>query len=127
MSIGRPWPARPALVAVHGQAETTAFIKMLARMDDDYKLVFDTGNLLPVSVAETERGVRQRRIGMRTSSRASPRSTSGRPKSSARAPPRPRIARDPLSGFFALRALPLDRPRSSTSTSSTATRCGAWR
>ena len=47
---------------MHGQAETTAFVKLLARMDDDYTLVVDTGNLLPVSVAETERGMRERRI-----------------------------------------------------------------
>src|SRR3954451_22971955 len=60
MSIGRPVARRGRrLIAVHGQAETTAFVKLLARMDDDYKLVFDAGNLLPVTVAETERGVRE--------------------------------------------------------------------
>ncbi|MGZ3408006.1 MAG: hypothetical protein ACXVAN_16255, partial [Polyangia bacterium] len=63
MSIGRAVSQRGRrVVAVHGQAETTAFVKLLARMDDDYKLVVDTGNLLPVSVAETESGMRERRI-----------------------------------------------------------------
>ena len=62
MSIGRPVARRGRhVIAVHGEAETTAFVKLLAHMKDDYKLVIDTGNLLPVSVAETERGMRERR------------------------------------------------------------------
>ena len=109
MSIGNPVSKRGRhLIAVHGQAETTAFVKMLARMDDDYKLVFDAGNLLPVSVAETERGVRERRINV---SHVDPRIADvdfwSPEKQHKGRHMLPRIARDPLSGFFALRALPL--------------------
>ena len=67
MSIGRAVSQRGRrVIAVHGQAETTAFVKLLARLDDDYKLVFDTSTLLPISVAETESGVRERRINTPT-------------------------------------------------------------
>jgi hypothetical protein len=110
MSIGRPTARRGRhVIAVHGQAETTAFVKLLAHVDDDYKLVVDTGNLLPVSVAEVERGIRERRITVsnvdgRTADVdfwSPEKQLKGRHSMS-------RIARDPLSGFFALRALPLD-------------------
>jgi hypothetical protein len=109
MSIGRPVSQRGhRVVAVHGQAETTAFIKLLARIDDDYQLVVDTTNLLPLTVSETERGVRERRIRSIIDGRvasvdfwAPERQLKGRHLL-------PRLARDPLSGFFALRALPLD-------------------
>ncbi len=110
MSIGRPVAQRGRhVIAVHGQAETTAFVKLLARMNDDYKLVIDTGNLLPVSVAETESGLRQRRI---TVANIEPRIADvdfWSPEKERKARHLlPRIARDPLSGFFALRALPLE-------------------
>ena len=110
MSIGRPVArAGRHVLAVHGEAETTAFIKLLAHIQDDYKLVVDTDNLLPVTVAETERGIRERRISVEhTGPRVadvefwSPeRQLHGRHVTQ-------RITRDPLSGFFALRALPLD-------------------
>ncbi|MGZ3440100.1 MAG: DUF3108 domain-containing protein [Polyangia bacterium] len=109
MSIGRAVSQKGRrVVAVHGQAETTAFVKLLARMDDDYKLVVDTGNLLPVSVAETERGVRERRINV---SNVNPRIADvefwSPEKQHKGRHLLPRITRDPLSGFFALRALPL--------------------
>ena len=109
MSIGRAVSQRGRrVVAVHGQAETTAFVKLLARMDDDYKLVVDTGNLLPVSVAEIERGLRQRRINV---SHVDPRIADvdfwSPEKQHKGRHLLTRIARDPLSGFFALRALPL--------------------
>jgi hypothetical protein len=110
MSIG-PVVARRGrrVVAVHGQAETTAFIKLLARMDDDYTLVVDTGNLLPVSVAETERGVRQRRISTAHLDGRTADVDFWSPEKQRKARHvMSRIARDPLSGFFALRALPLD-------------------
>ena len=109
MSIGRVVSkSGRRLLAVHGQAETTAFIKLVARMDDDYKLIVDTSNLMPVSVSETERGVRERRITSTMAGRiadvdfwAPDRQQKGRHQMS-------RLARDPLSGFFAVRALPLE-------------------
>jgi uncharacterized protein DUF3108 len=110
MSIGRAVSQHGRrVIAVHGQAETTAFVKLLARLDDDYKLVVDTGTLLPVTVAETERGVRERRINV---SNVDPRIADvdfwSPEKQHKGRHLLPRIARDPLSGFFALRALPLD-------------------
>ena len=110
MSIGRPVAQRGRrLIAVHGEAETTAFVKLLAHVNDDYKLVVDVGNLLPVTVAETERGMRERRINV---SHAGPRIADvdfwSPQKQLKRRHLLTRIARDPLSGFFALRALPLD-------------------
>jgi hypothetical protein len=108
MSVGKATSQRGRrVIAVHGQAETSGFVKMLARMDDDYKLVFDTGNLLPMSVFETERGIRERRVRSTMDGRvasvdfwAPDKQTKGRHVFR-------RDARDPLSGFFALRALPL--------------------
>jgi len=113
MSIGKPVAQRGRhVIAVHGQAETTAFVKLLAHVDDDYKLIVDTGNLLPVSVAETERGLRERRISV---SHEGPRIADvdfwSPQKQVKRRHLLPRIARDPLSGFFALRALPLEDGR----------------
>ncbi len=108
MSIGRPALQRGRrVVAVHGQAETTAFVKLLARMDDDYKLVFDTRNLLPVSVAETERGLRERRIVSTVDGRTADVDFWSPERQHKARHMLPRIVRDPLSSFFALRALPL--------------------
>ena len=111
MSIGKPVAQRGRhVIAVHGQAETTAFVKLLAHVDDDYKLIVDTGNLLPVSVAETERGLRERRISV---SHEGPRIADvdfwSPQKQVKRRHLLPRIARDPLSGFFAGRSQPHTR------------------
>lgn len=109
MSIGKAVAhGNRRLVAVHGQAETTSIIKLVARVDDDYKLVFDTANLLPVSVSETERGVRQRRINSTMSGRTADVDFWAPDKQSKGRHNLPRLARDPLSGLFALRALPLE-------------------
>lgn len=109
MSIGRPVARRGRhLIAVHGQAETTAFVKLLAHVDDDYKLVVDAGNLLPVSVAETERGIRERRISVSHVDGKTADVDFWSPEKQLRGRhSTARITRDPLSGFFALRALPL--------------------
>jgi uncharacterized protein DUF3108 len=108
MSIGKAVAQRGRrLVAVHGQAETTAFVKVLMRMDDDYKLVFDAGNLLPVSVSETERGVRERRIRSTMDGRTADVDFWAPDRQMKVRHNLPRHARDPLSGLFALRALPL--------------------
>jgi hypothetical protein len=109
MSIGKPVARRGRrLVAVHGQAETTAFVRALMRMDDDYTLVFDAGNLLPVSVSETERGLRERRIRSTMDGRTADVDFWAPDRQTRVRHLLPRHARDPLSGLFALRALPLD-------------------
>jgi hypothetical protein len=108
MSIGKPMSkSGRRLIAVHGQAETTSVIKLLARMNDDYKLVFDTRNLLPVSVSETERGVRERRVVSTVDGRFADVDFWSPEKQHKGRHTLPRIVRDPLSSFFALRALPL--------------------
>jgi hypothetical protein len=108
MSIGKPVAERGRRVVwAHGQAETTAFIKLLARVQDDYTVAVDTGNLLPLTVRETERGLRERKISAAIDGRnaevdywSPERQHKGRRLL-------PKIVRDPLSGFFALRAMPL--------------------
>lgn len=108
MSIGHPVSERGRrVIAVHGEAETTAFVSLLARMKDDYKLVFDTATLLPLSVSETERGVRQRRIVTRMNGRTAEVDYWAPDKRLRGRRILPRIGRDPLSGLFALRAMPL--------------------
>lgn len=109
MSVGRPAAQGDKhVLAVHGEAETTAFIKLLAKVSDDYQLVVDTANLLPLSVKEHESGMRERRVTSTMEGRRadvdvwSPqREVKGKHVLS-------QVARDPLSGFFALRALPLE-------------------
>jgi hypothetical protein len=95
------------VVWVHGQAETTAFVKLLARMDDEYKLAVDTKSLLPLSVSETERGMRQRRINTLVDGRTADIDFWAPEKQERGRRVLPRVARDPLSGLFALRALEL--------------------
>jgi hypothetical protein len=108
MSVGHPVAqGDKRVLAVHGEAETTAFIKLLAKVSDDYQLVVDMANLLPLSVKEHESGMRERRVTSTMDGRKadvdvwSPqREVKGKHVLS-------QVARDPLSGFFALRALPL--------------------
>lgn len=109
MSIGKAVSKRGRrLVAVHGQAETTAFVRTLMRMDDDYTLVYDADRLLPVSVSETERGMRERRIRSTMDGRVADVDFWAPDRQMKIRHLLPRHARDPLSGLFALRALPLD-------------------
>jgi len=109
MSVGKPVARRGRhVIAVHGQAETTAFVRVLARIEDDYQLVFDTANLLPLTVAEHERGLRERRINVtHVDGRTADVEFWSPEKQKKGRHLMTRIARDPLSSFFALRALPL--------------------
>src|SRR5438105_2926695 len=42
------------LLAVHGQAETSKWLKAMVKLDDDYKLVLDSHTLLPVEIESVE-------------------------------------------------------------------------
>jgi hypothetical protein len=95
------------VVWVHGQAETTAFVKLLARMNDEYKLAVDTFSLLPLEVLETEKGLRERRISSTLDGRHADIDFWAPEKQLKGRRLLPRVARDPLTGLFALRALPL--------------------
>src|SRR6266542_50304 len=109
MSIGKPVAERgKRVIWAHGQAETTAFIKLLARVQDDYTVAVDTGNLLPLTVRETERGLRERKISSVVDGRTADVDYWSPEKQHKGRRHLPRIVRDPLSGYFALRALGLD-------------------
>jgi hypothetical protein len=109
MSVGKPVAERgKRVVWAHGQAETTAFIKLLARVQDDYTVAVDTGNLLPLTVRETERGLRERKISSVVDGRTADVDYWSPEKQHKGRRHLPRIVRDPLSGYFALRALGLD-------------------
>jgi uncharacterized protein DUF3108 len=108
MSVGRAVSQKGRRVIwVHGQAETTSIIKLLAHVQDDYTLAVDTGNLLPLRVNETERGLRERRISSVVDGRTADVDYWAPDKQHKGRRLLPRIVRDPLSSFFALRALPL--------------------
>jgi hypothetical protein len=108
MSVGAPTAhGERQLVSVHGQAETSPWLKLLAPLDDDYRLVMDPKTHLPVQVVTVERGLRERRIaaqfdGRRAELEVTAEKGGGR---SRRLLPSP--VRDPLSQLFALRAAPL--------------------
>ncbi len=108
MSVGPPTTqGGRKLVAVHGQAETSPWLKLLAPLDDDYRLVLDAESFLPLQVVTVERGLRDRRIaaqfeGRRADLDITADKGSGR---SRRLLPGP--VRDPLSQLFALRAAAL--------------------
>jgi len=111
MSVGLPVEKDGRrLVAVHGQAETLPWLQIVARMNDDYKLVLDAGTLVPVEVSTVERGVRERRIDTKMAAGAHPSDRivdvslksakeSGHARRSV-----PGVVRDPLSALFAVRA-----------------------
>lgn len=63
MSVGAPLRQQGRLVAaVHGEAHSADWMRLLARLDDDYKVVFDAEALLPRQVHSVETGVRDRAI-----------------------------------------------------------------
>jgi hypothetical protein len=108
MAIGRPVAHKgKRVVWVNGQAETTAFVKLLAKLDDEYHLAVDTKNLLPVTVTERERGMRERRISTAVDGRTADIDFWAPEKQVKGRRVLPRVVRDPLSGLFALRALEL--------------------
>jgi hypothetical protein len=110
MSVGLPVEKDGRrLLAVHGQAETLPWLQIVARMNDDYKLVIDAGTLIPVEVSTVERGVRERRIdtGVHPSGRFVDLSLQSKKESGRARHSVPDVVRDPLSALFAVRAAPL--------------------
>jgi hypothetical protein len=108
MAVGKPFSQKgKRMLWVHGQAETTAFVKLLAKLDDEYKLSIDTDKLLPLNVMETEKGLRQRRITSSFDGRVAEIDFWAPEKQQKGRRVLPRIPRDPLTGLFALRAMPL--------------------
>lgn len=108
MSVGEPVAAEGRrLIAVHGEAMTNPVVSLILQMKDDYKLVFDAATLLPRSVSEVEEGTRQHRITTRMDGRTAEVDYWTPHKKVKGRRLLPRIVRDPLSGLFALRAMPL--------------------
>src|SRR5581483_6814112 len=93
---------RPAL-SVRGQAETLPWLKLLARLDDDYHLIVDASTWLPLKVLSVERGMRQRTIESKIDGRQAE-LAEGKTRSQRHLPT---AVRDPLSQLFALRAAQL--------------------
>jgi hypothetical protein len=106
MSVGKPVAQAGRRVSwVHGEAETNAFISLIARMRDDYKLAFDLTNLLPLSFASVERGIRERRINATIDGRKAQVDFWAPEKRENRRCTLPRLVRDPVTALFALRAM----------------------
>jgi hypothetical protein len=110
MSVGQPIEKDGRrLVAVHGQAETLPWLALVAKMNDDYRLVIDARTLIPVEVTSIERGIRERTIetgvaadGRRVDLSLQSKKETGRARRSV-----PDVVRDPLSALFAVRAAAL--------------------
>jgi hypothetical protein len=107
MSVGLPVEKDGRrLLAVHGQAETLPWLALVARMNDDYKLVVDAGTLIPVEVTTVERGIRERRFdtGVHASGRLVDLSFKSPKDNNHARRSVPDVVRDPLSALFAVRA-----------------------
>lgn len=107
MSVGHPRSENGRqLIAVHGQAETSTWLKSIMPLNDDYQLIFDARTLLPTKVVSLERGVRQRRIETKLDGRRAELDVKAQ-TSEHGVKILPEVVRDPLSALFALRAAPL--------------------
>lgn len=110
MSVGLPMEKNGRrLLAVHGQAETLPWLQIVARLNDDYKLIIDAGTLVPVEVSTVERGVRERQIdtGVQPSGRFVDLQLKSAKQSGRAHHNMPDVVRDPLSALFAVRAAAL--------------------
>jgi hypothetical protein len=108
MSVDAPSPqSERQLVSVHGQAETSPWLKLLAPLDDDYRLVMDAKTHLPLQVVTVERGLRERRIAAQIDGRRAELDITAEKGGGRARRLLPGPVRDPLSQLFALRAAPL--------------------
>jgi hypothetical protein len=95
------------LVAVLGQAETSPWLKLLAPLDDEYRLLLDARTFLPLQVLTVERGIRERRIAAQIDGRRAELDITAQKGGGKSRRLLPGPVRDPLSQLFALRAAPL--------------------
>ena len=108
MSVGLPEVRKGRRVAaMQGEAKSAEWLRLFARLDDTYKVVFDAATLAPAKVSCVEQGIRERSIVADLDGRrmvldyASPKEAYRR----ERLLPGP--ARDPVTALFALRAAAL--------------------
>jgi hypothetical protein len=111
MSIGRPVRQHGrqgrALIAVHGQALGSPWLKAIMPIEYDYKMVFDAATFFPVEVVSLERGVHERRVSTKLEGRRAELDVKAQKNGGHGVRLLPEVARDPLSALFALRAAPL--------------------
>ncbi len=108
MSVGRPERLHGRrLAAVHGEAHSAEWLRLLARLDDDYRLVFDADALLPQTVSSVETGLRERTIESRFEGARIALDVVAPREQLHQRRILPGVARDPLTALFALRAAPL--------------------
>jgi hypothetical protein len=100
MSVAKAKDRGRAAFSVRGQAETLPWLKLLARLDDEYHLIVDAATLMPLTVLSIERGLRERTIESRIDGRHAE-LVSGGARSQRHLPT---AVRDPLSQLLALRA-----------------------
>lgn len=113
LGIGRPFDRNGrTLVAVRGEAETAPWLKQIAPLRDEYQVLLETKEQIPVEVATIETGMRNRKtktiyddptgLKVDVSSEGGRHSFLGK-----RTLPGP--ARDPVSFYMHLRKLPLKK------------------
>jgi hypothetical protein len=101
MSVGQPSGSR---VAIHGQAETSPWLKLFAPLEDDYQLVLDTRTLSPVRITSVERGLRDRRIAVELDGRRADLLLHDKNGAQRARRLMPSAVRDPLGMLFFVRA-----------------------
>ena len=69
MSVGQPTMPASAhgrrLLGVQGDAHSAPWLSLLARLDDDYKVVLDADALAPDTIDTAEHGIRERKVAVR--------------------------------------------------------------
>src|SRR5262249_55091753 len=108
MSVGMPGAHQGRrVIPAHAEAETSPWLSVVARIKDDYQLVFDPRTLLPVTVLSIEHGMRERTVSTRVDARNVVIEVTNPKMKSQSHLLMPEPVRDPMSALFALRAAPL--------------------
>ena len=109
MSIGLPVTRDGrVLIAVQGEAETTDLVRLVAPVTASYVLTLELGTLLPREVDSKEKGLRDRSFHSVVDGRIVDQDIVSATRSWKTKRTLSREVRDPLSAYFALRALELE-------------------
>jgi hypothetical protein len=105
MSVGAPVrKGGRTLASMQGEAHSAAWLRLLVRLDDEYKVVFDTDALLPTRVMSVETGLRERRIVNKIDGAKMAIDFAAPGETYTAARKLPGMVRDPMTALFALRA-----------------------
>ncbi len=96
------------MLSVRAQAEGAPWVQLVAKMQDDYSLVVDPQSLLPLEVIEIEHGGNERRIQVTITSRNVEIDLQMHKTKQHLKRVMPTEVHDPLSAYFAIRALALN-------------------